>query len=371
MYHSTRSARLFCSRSTRVSTVRVMRSSLRSRASRRSCELVLVLEPREQAVEPGQLPEHVGLLADLDPAHHLVLREERVADVAQEVPVLRGRAPAPLQAQGERLDRVEDGGEARLVVAEDDALGQHVGDHLQRLDGDLVQDDLPALDPVLAGGVDAEPRLLGLALRVGLAHEAGELVDEGDLLERVHAEEDDRPVAEEGGVLPLAGRDQERVRGEALGGLEALEVDPLPEQEGADRDDAARGVETGHGAPPPPAYQRAGVRVVGPGSSGPRHTSVIRVPYLLAGDSNAHRTSTVPPPVPGAAAGRPGAGTSLLPAHEPSRRTRTPPRRRRRATRGRSSSSSRTAPRRKPGFARPPKPTTGRGGRPGRGRGSR
>jgi hypothetical protein len=116
----------------------------------------------------------------------------------------------------------------------------------ERLDRDLVQHDLAALDPVFARRVDAEPRFLGLAPRVGLADEARQLVDEGDLLEGVHPEQDERPVAEEGGVLALAGGDQQRVRGEALGRLEPPQVDPFPEQQRPDRDDAAGSVETRH-----------------------------------------------------------------------------------------------------------------------------
>jgi lipase maturation factor 1 len=209
-------------------------------------ELVLVLETGEEAGEARQLPEHVGLLADLHPSYHLVLGEERVPDVAQEVAVLRRRAPAPLEALGERLHGVEDRGEARLVEAEDDALGQQVGDDLQGLDGGLVHHDLPALDPVFSRGVDAQARLLGLPLRIGLTHEARELVDERDFLERVHPEQDDRPVAEERGVLPFPGRDQQGVRGQTLGELETLEVDPLAEQDRPDGDGDAGMIERGH-----------------------------------------------------------------------------------------------------------------------------
>ena len=60
-------------------------------------------------------------------------------------------------------------------------------------------------------------RVLGLALGVGLAHERRELIHERHLLERVHTEEDDRPVAEERDELSLAGGDHERVGREPLG----------------------------------------------------------------------------------------------------------------------------------------------------------
>jgi hypothetical protein len=171
-------------------------------------QLVLVLESREEPGEAGHLPEHVGLLADRDASHHLVLGEEGVPDVPQEIAVARARAPRAPEALRERLDGVEDRGEARLVEAEDDALAQHVGDDLQGFDGRFLHQDLPALDPVFPRGVHAEACLLGLPLRVGLSHEARELVDERDLLERVDPEEDDRPVAEERGELAVSGRGQ-------------------------------------------------------------------------------------------------------------------------------------------------------------------
>ena len=57
--------------------------------------------------------------------------------------------------------------------------------------------------------VRAQAGLLGLPLRVRLAHEPRQLVDERDFLERVHPEQDDRPVAEERGLLALPGGDEQ------------------------------------------------------------------------------------------------------------------------------------------------------------------
>ena len=113
MYRSTRSARLFCSRSTSVSTVREMRSSLRSTASRRPASSYSSSSREKSRLSPGSSQSTSGFSPSSTRPSFLWLREVRVADVAQQVAVLGGGPPAPFRPEGEGLHRVEEA--ARLA----------------------------------------------------------------------------------------------------------------------------------------------------------------------------------------------------------------------------------------------------------------
>jgi hypothetical protein len=80
-------------------------------------------------------PEELGLLASFNPANHLLLHQELVADVAQQLLSVSVGALLLSQGRGERFDAVEVLGDPGLVVREHQALGEDVGNQLQSLDG--------------------------------------------------------------------------------------------------------------------------------------------------------------------------------------------------------------------------------------------
>ncbi len=78
-------------------------------------------------------PQQLGGFRGADPADHLLLHQQHIADVAQQH--LAGDAGPPVfaQARGQRLDPVEEVADPRLVVGKHEALGEDVGDQLQPL----------------------------------------------------------------------------------------------------------------------------------------------------------------------------------------------------------------------------------------------
>src|SRR5713101_9052942 len=129
-------------------------------------ELVLVLEPRVESLELGMVPQHVGLLLDLDAPDHAVLRQQHAADLLQQAMRLRAGAAGALQPVGQRLDPVEGFGDAALVMREDQALRQHVGDDLQSLGRGFAQRNAArGIDLILAAGLDQDLHLVSLRRR--------------------------------------------------------------------------------------------------------------------------------------------------------------------------------------------------------------
>src|SRR6516165_12662869 len=141
MYHSTRRLLRVCTRPSKVSTVREMMSSLRSRARSQSRSSYSSAS-RIEALEFGMLPEKLRLLASFNTADHLLLHQEHVADVSQQLLAVSPSASLLSQCRSKRLDAVEVLGDPRLVMREHEALSEDVGNQLQSLYSLFAQKDV-------------------------------------------------------------------------------------------------------------------------------------------------------------------------------------------------------------------------------------
>src|SRR5271165_69921 len=93
-------------------------------------ELVFVLQSRIKPLELGMVPKNIGFFLDLDASDHAVLGQQNIADLPQQLLGVGARSSLALQSHRERLDAVEDTGDARLRMPQDQALRQHIGDDL-------------------------------------------------------------------------------------------------------------------------------------------------------------------------------------------------------------------------------------------------
>ena len=87
-------------------------------------QLVFVLQSRIKPLELGMIPKNIGFFFDLYASDHAVLGQQHVADLPQQLFGLGARSALALQSHRERLDAVEDAGDARLRMPEDQALRQ-------------------------------------------------------------------------------------------------------------------------------------------------------------------------------------------------------------------------------------------------------
>src|SRR5271165_7172992 len=104
-------------------------------------QLVFVLQSRVKPLELGMIPKNIGFLLDLDASDHAVLGQQNVADLPQQLPRLGARPALALQSHCERPDAVEDTGDARFRMPQDQALRQYIGNDLEPLERGLFERD--------------------------------------------------------------------------------------------------------------------------------------------------------------------------------------------------------------------------------------
>jgi hypothetical protein len=125
-------------------------------------QLVFILQSPIKTLELGMIPKNIGFFLDLYASDHPVLGQQHVADLPQQLSGLRARPAFALQSHCERLDAVEDAGDARLRMPEDQALRQYIGDDLEALDGGICQrDDARGFDLIFSGRIDPHLYLVG------------------------------------------------------------------------------------------------------------------------------------------------------------------------------------------------------------------
>ena len=230
MYHSSRWLVRVAKRSVSVSAVPRITSSLREMARPRCVEVVFLDEARPEALQLGVVPQHVGLVVEVDAHREPLLDEQRFADLLQEVALRAARQVPLLQRLGDFLDAVEGDRDAPLVVGEGDAHRQRLGDEQQPV-------VVGRLDLQVARGrqlrvlvrLDDQPHGLRLALGQRLDDALGEAADQRLLVDRVHADEHRGARLEEDGDALAAGAEGEGDAGEGVLALQPLDVDALAE----------------------------------------------------------------------------------------------------------------------------------------------
>lgn len=208
-----------------------------------------VAEAGEEAFEVGAVPEDFWRVVDLDAADHLLLDEERAAEVGEH---FAGEAAARVlfgELGGEGLDAVEGLGDGRLVVGEYDAFAEDIGDDLQALGARVLKNDGGAFEDLLGFGVDADGDFFGFELGVGALNSRLELAEEFVLFEWLDVEKDDSAVAKNDSHPAATDADGEGAAAEALRGAEGAEVDPLADEDGSGGELAGCGAKElgGHG----------------------------------------------------------------------------------------------------------------------------
>ena len=107
------------------------------------------------------LPEQFRLLAGFDPSDHPVLHTENIADVMQQFFAAGATSSLVAQRRRERLNTIENVGDAAFVMRQHQALRQNIGDQLQPLDRAFPQYDVSrGIDILLALRIYQDLRLL-------------------------------------------------------------------------------------------------------------------------------------------------------------------------------------------------------------------
>ncbi len=91
-------------------------------------QIVLVDKARPEALELGMVPEDVGLLVEVDAAGEPLLQDQRLPDLLEKCRLRAARQVPLAQGLRDRVDALEGGGDAALVVGKRHAHGERLGD---------------------------------------------------------------------------------------------------------------------------------------------------------------------------------------------------------------------------------------------------